>query len=130
MGLLKKIFTLLNFKKYSRYYIISFIFITWITFLDSNSLITHPEDGPENLALQNQREGWTFPYLLDHHQNFAKALKAACTPDFFLFSPFEDGNQKLCYRGQLDDSRPSSNIPLNGADLRAAIDAVKGGGSR
>ena len=54
----------------------------------SNSLITHPQDGPENLALQAKQQGWNFPYLLDLDQSLAKALKAACTPDFFLFSPF------------------------------------------
>ena len=90
----------------------------------SNSLMTHPQDGPSQLALQAQQQGWTFPYLLDLDQKFAKALQAACTPDFFLFSPMEDGYQKLRYRGQLDSSRPGSNIPLNGEDLRSALDAV------
>ena len=92
--------------------------------ISSNSLITHPQDGPENLSLQAQKRGWSFPYLLDVDQSLAKSLKAACTPDFFLFSRAEDGNQKLCYRGQLDDSRPGGNVPLTGADLRAAMDAV------
>ena len=92
--------------------------------ISSNSLITHPQDGPDNLALQSQRQGWKFPYLLDLDQSFAKALHAACTPDFFLFSPLESGIQQLMYRGQLDDSRPGSNIPLNGKDLRDALDAV------
>ena len=90
----------------------------------SNSLMTHPQDGPNQLALQAQQQGWTFPYLLDLDQKFAKALQAACTPDFFLFSSIEDGYQKLRYRGQLDSSRPGSNIPLNGEDLRSALDAV------
>ncbi len=92
--------------------------------ISSNSLITHPQDGVENLALQAQQQGWGFPYLLDIDQSLAKALKAACTPDFFLFSRFDDGNQKLRYRGQLDASRPGSKIPLNGNDLRSALDAV------
>ena len=92
--------------------------------ISSNSLITHPQDGPENLSLQAQKRGWSFPYLLDVDQSLAKSLKAACTPDFFLFSSAEDGKQKLCYRGQLDDSRPGGNVPLTGADLRAAMDAV------
>ena len=92
--------------------------------ISSNSLVTHPQDGPNNLALQAQLQGWKFPYLLDLDQCFAKALKAACTPDFFLFSPFEDGCQKLRYRGQLDNSRPGGQIPLTGKDLRSAMDAV------
>ena len=92
--------------------------------ISSNSLITHPQDAPENLALQAQEQGWSFPYLFDSDQSLAKSLKAACTPEFFLFSRFEDGKQRLRYRGQLDDSRPGSNIPLTGGDLRAALDAV------
>ncbi len=92
--------------------------------ISSNSLITHPEDGPENLALQATQRGWSFPYLLDIDQSLAKSLKAACTPEFFLFARAEDGKQRLSYRGQLDDSRPGGDVPLNGKDLRAALDAV------
>ena len=64
--------------------------------------------------------GYTFPYLYDESQEVAKSYRAACTPDFFLF----DGQQKLVYRGQLDDSRPSNGLPVTGADLRAAMDTV------
>ncbi len=90
----------------------------------SNSLITHPQDGPEQLADQAQRHGWSFPYLLDEQQTLARALKAACTPEFYLFSPDNEGVQNLRYRGQLDGSRPGNDQPLNGYDLRAALDAV------
>ena len=89
----------------------------------SNSLITHPQDAPDNLALQSQNQGWRFPYLLDLDQSLAKALHAACTPDFFLFSPSKNGVQQLRYRGQLDSSRPEGNIPVIGEDLRAALKA-------
>ena len=92
--------------------------------ISSNSLVTHPQDGPEHLAIQSSREGWTFPYLLDLDQSLAKSLKAACTPDFFLFASNGEGEQILRYRGQLDDSRPGNNIPLDGKDLRTALDAV------
>ena len=61
-----------------------------------------------------------FPYLYDDTQEVAKAYQAACTPDFFLF----DHNMRLCYRGQLDDSRPGNGIPVTGSDLRAALDAL------
>ena len=47
-----------------------------------------------------------------------------CTPDFFLF----DGDRELVYRGRFDESRPDSGIPVTGADLRAAVDAVLSGG--
>ena len=92
--------------------------------ISSNSLETHPQDGPENLLLQSKEKGWTFPYLLDLDQSFANSLKAACTPDFFLFSSVKQGDQLLRYRGQLDDSRPGNKIPVTGKDLRSALDAV------
>ena len=92
--------------------------------VSSNSLITHPQDGPEQLAEQAQRHGWSFPYLLDEQQTLARTLKAACTPEFYLFSPNSEGVQSLRYRGQLDGSRPGNDQPLDGRDLRAALDAV------
>jgi len=67
--------------------------------------------------------GFRFPYLYDETQEVAKAYEAACTPDFFLF----DGDFRLAYRGQFDASRPGSGIPVTGADLRAAMDAVLAG---
>ncbi len=90
----------------------------------SNSLITHPQDGPENLAKQAEQHGWRFPYLLDLDQNFAKALRAACTPDFFLFSQIGEGEYQLRYRGQFDSSRPGNDLAINGGDLRTALNAV------
>ena len=95
--------------------------------ISSNSLITHPQDGPSHLAEQAQRHGWQFPYLLDEDQTLAKALQAACTPEFYLFAPDDTGVQTLRYRGQLDGSRPGNDQVLNGQDLRAALDAVLGG---
>ena len=67
--------------------------------------------------------GWTFPYLFDADQSVARAYTAACTPDFFLF----DANKALVYRGQLDDSRPKSDIPVDGKDLRQALNALATG---
>ena len=95
--------------------------------VSSNSLITHPQDGPEQLADQARRHGWNFPYLFDEQQSLARDLRAACTPEFYLFSAEADGRQTLRYRGQLDDSRPGNAQPLNGQDLRAALDAVLSG---
>ncbi len=95
--------------------------------ISSNSLITHPQDGPDYLAKQAALNNWNFPYLLDSDQNFAKALKAACTPDFFVFSSGETNQKKLLYRGQMDDSRPGNNIPVSGKDLREALDAAMSG---
>lgn len=93
--------------------------------ISSNSLITHPQDGPAQLAEQAQQHGWAFPYLLDDQQVLAKSLQAACTPEFYLFSQHSKGSSPtLLYRGQLDSSRPGNDQPLDGSDLRAAIHAV------
>ena len=86
----------------------------------SNSIDEFPEDGPEGMKQEATEAGYVFPYLFDKDQKVAKAFKAACTPDFFLF----DRYGKLVYRGQFDDSRPANGIPVTGADLRAATDAV------
>ncbi len=86
----------------------------------ANDIENYPQDAPEQLKAMAERLGFTFPYLIDETQEVAKAYSAACTPDFFLF----DGDRKLVYRGQLDGSRPRNDVPVSGADLRAAIDAV------
>lgn len=94
-----------------------------IVAISSNSVQTHPMDGPEQMRAEHARAGYTFPYLYDESQDVAKAYRAACTPDFFLF----DKSHKLVYRGQFDDSRPQSGIPVTGADLRRACDALIAG---
>lgn len=88
--------------------------------INANDAYTHPGDSPENMKREALEWGYTFPYLFDEDQSVAKAYRAACTPDFYLF----DSNRSLVYRGQLDSSRPSNRVPVNGADLRAALDAV------
>ncbi len=94
-----------------------------IVAISSNDVGTHPQDGPAKMAAEARTAGYTFPYLYDETQAVAKAYRAACTPDFFLF----DTSRRLVYRGQLDDSRPGSRLPVTGADLRAAIEAVLAG---
>lgn len=91
-----------------------------IAAISSNDPLAYPEDSPESLKEQARELGFTFPYLFDENQNAAKAYQAACTPDFFLF----DKDRKLTYRGQFDDSRPGSNAPVTGQDLKAAIESV------
>jgi peroxiredoxin len=91
--------------------------------INSNDAGTHPEDSPERMIHEVEERGYPFPYLYDETQEVAQAYKAACTPDFFLY----DSQQRLVYRGQLDDSRPSNGVPVTGRDLRAAIDAVLAG---
>ena len=91
--------------------------------ISSNDVSTHPADSPEQMVHESEDRGYPFPYLYDEAQEVAKAYHAACTPDFFLF----DAARKLVYRGQLDASRPGNELPVTGADLRAAIDAVLAG---
>ncbi len=95
-----------------------------IVAISSNSAESHPDDGLEPMKAEAANRGYTFPYLYDETQAIAKAYSAACTPDIFLF----DAQRKLVYRGQLDDSRPGNGKPLNGKDLRDAIDAVLANG--
>ncbi|MEI6240597.1 MAG: thioredoxin family protein [Planctomycetia bacterium] len=91
--------------------------------ISSNDVSSHPADSPEQMVHEAEERGYVFPYLYDETQEVAHAYHAACTPDFFLF----DGARKLVYRGQLDSSRPGNDIPVTGADLRAAIDALLAG---
>ncbi len=91
--------------------------------ISSNDVGSHPDDSPEKMKEEATNAGYNFPYLYDESQEVAKAYKAACTPDFFLF----DADKALVYRGQFDSSRPGNDQPVTGADLRAAADAVLSG---
>lgn len=91
-----------------------------IVAISSNDIEKYPQDGPEKMKEFAAENGFEFPYVFDEDQSVAKMYKAACTPDFFLY----DGSRLLAYRGQLDSSRPGNDEPNDGADLRAAIDAV------
>ena len=88
--------------------------------ISSNDTVAYPQDGPAAMKAEKERAGYGFPYLFDETQEVAKAYRAACTPDLYVF----DSHQKLAYRGQLDDSRPSRNVPVSGYDVRKALDAV------
>lgn len=91
--------------------------------ISANDAENYPDDAPELLNAQAERLGFPFPYLYDEDQQTAKDYRAACTPDLYLF----DKDQKLVYRGQLDDARPGNGKPVTGKNLRAAIDAVLAG---
>ncbi len=94
-----------------------------IVAISSNDVAQYPEDSPDGLRAQASALGFAFPYCYDETQALARAYRAACTPDFFLF----DAARKLAYRGQMDGSRPKNDVPVTGSDLRAAIDAVLAG---
>lgn len=94
-----------------------------IVAISSNDAINYPDDAPEQLKAMAIELGLPFPVCYDESQETANAYTAACTPDFFVF----DAEQRLVYRGQLDDSRPSNGKPVTGEDLRAALDAVLAG---
>jgi len=91
--------------------------------ISSNDVEAYPADGPDRMTEEKAANGWSFPYLFDEDQQVAKAFHAACTPEAYLF----DADRHLVYRGQLDDSRPGSQIPVTGKDLRAAIEATLAG---
>jgi peroxiredoxin len=92
--------------------------------ISSNNAEKYPQDGPEKMRQEKAARGYTFPYLYDATQSTAKAYRAACTPDFYVF----DAERRLTYRGQLDETRPGRGI-AHGGDLRAALDAMLAGGS-
>jgi len=94
-----------------------------IVAINSNDAKSYPDDSPEKMAQEIKTSGYTFPYLYDETQAVAKAYHAACTPDFYVF----DKDHKLRYRGQIDGSRPGNSVPVTGADLRGALDAILAG---
>jgi len=91
--------------------------------INSNDVGNYPADSPEQMVAEAENRGYTFPYLYDETQAVAKAYRAACTPEFYLF----DKDRRLVYRGQFDSSRPGNGVPITGQDLGAAIDAVLAG---
>lgn len=91
--------------------------------INSNDAEEYPEDSPKKMVDEVKNAGYVFPYLYDETQAVAKAYRAACTPDLFLF----DADRRLVYRGQFDDSRPGNNVPVTGQDLRVACDAALAG---
>jgi peroxiredoxin len=91
-----------------------------IVAISANDVANYPDDSPQKLKQMAQELNFNFPVCYDESQSVSKSYTAACTPDFFLF----DGSSKLVYRGQLDDSRPSNDVPVTGQDLRQAINAV------
>jgi peroxiredoxin len=91
--------------------------------ISSNDIASYPDDSPERMAEEKRAVGYTFPYLFDATQDVARAYRAACTPDFFVYGP----ERRLLYRGQFDGSRPGNGVPVSGADLGAALDAVLDG---
>lgn len=94
-----------------------------IVAISANDAEKYPDDAPESLKAMAINLDFKFPLCYDATQETAKAYTAACTPDFFVF----DAERKLAYRGQLDDSRPSNDKPVTGADLRSAIAAILAG---
>ncbi len=91
--------------------------------INSNDVENYPDDSPEKMKQEVAEQGYSFPYLYDETQQVAQAYRAACTPDFYLF----DRQHRLVYRGQFDDSRPGSDVPVTGADLGRAVDKLLAG---
>ena len=93
--------------------------------ISSNDVDKYPQDGPEGMKALYESLGLDFPYLFDETQEIAKILEAECTPEFYLY----DRQNVLVYRGRMDASSPGKDIPITGADLRAAIEALLDGSS-
>jgi len=91
--------------------------------INSNDAASHPDDSPARMVEEVKNIGYPFPYLYDETQAIARAYRAACTPDLYLF----DSTLRLVYRGQFDDSRPGNGVPVTGNDVREALDAVLAG---
>lgn len=94
-----------------------------IVAISANDVSTHPQDGPDEMHKMAGQSGYVFPYLYDESQAVARAYAAACTPDFFLY----DAGHKLVYRGRFDGSTPGNDVPVTGAELRTAVDALLAG---
>jgi thiol-disulfide isomerase/thioredoxin len=88
--------------------------------ISSNDPDSHPQDAPDKMKEHAKEMAYPFPYLFDATQEIAKAFQAECTPDFFIY----DRDLKLRYRGQLDESRPSNDLPVTGKDIRNALDCL------
>jgi peroxiredoxin len=88
--------------------------------ISPNDAVSHPQDSPEEMARLAALKGFTFPYVYDETQEVARSYQAVCTPEFYLF----DRDRRLAYRGQFDASRPGGNVPVTGADLRTACEAL------
>lgn len=88
--------------------------------ISANDAVTHPQDGPDKMKELAREYGFTFPYLYDQTQQVARTYQAVCTPEFFVF----DANMRLAYHGQFDGSRPKSDTPVTGSDLKNALDAL------
>ena len=91
-----------------------------IVAISSNDVEKYPQDGPLQMAKHAKKNGYDFPYLFDETQEVAKIYDAACTPDIYLYNY----NNRLVYKGQIDDSRPGNKIPINGNDLVNAIECL------
>lgn len=91
--------------------------------INANDAEKYPDDSPANMAREAKAAGYAFPYLYDETQATAKAFRAACTPEFYVFGK----ERKLVYRGRMDGATPGNNIPVTGAELRVGLDAALAG---
>jgi peroxiredoxin len=91
--------------------------------ISSNDPVTYPDDAPDKMALEAKMAGYDFPYVFDESQAVAKAFRAVCTPEFYVF----DATSKLAYRGRFDDATPKNDVPVTGRDARAAVEALLAG---
>jgi thiol-disulfide isomerase/thioredoxin len=85
--------------------------------ISSNDANHYPEDSFAQMKLRSKQKHYSFAYLYDEDQSVAKKFGAVCTPDFFLY----DKNQKLAYRGRLDDSWKDASLVKERSLYQAAM---------
>jgi peroxiredoxin len=90
----------------------------------SNDPSDYPEDQPAELKKRWQEKNYGFPYLIDDSQDVARAFGAICTPDIFVY----DKDQRLAYRGRVDDSWRNPAL-VKRRELEEALDDLPSGRS-
>ena len=90
--------------------------------INSNESENYPEDSFESMKEWVREAGINFVYLHDESQEVAKAYKAQCTPDIYVFNE----NRKLAYHGRLDDNwQEPENVKKQ--ELKEALIAILSG---
>ena len=90
--------------------------------VNSNAARFGSEDSLEEMVEHAKNNGYNFPYAQDPESELASAFGATKTPHIYLF----DGDDKLVYRGAIDDNAKNAkkvDVPF----LANAIDALLAG---
>jgi hypothetical protein len=97
--------------------------IVWLAVNPNAANPSYPDDSFEAMKRIVKNGKIPFPYAADGDQSLARALGAACTPEYFLF----DSGGTLRYAGRLDDEMEEPKVKIH--YLRDAIDDLLAGRS-